>query len=545
MKLFLYYAFCSVKNQIKKLCRTWFIIFLLICVLFGAVVGFTVGMLSDSFDPSDSGELPPADAPPEVLPPEDAVEITAEALANASNVVIGILFIVMMFLAAFSADKDGNRIFMMADANLLFPSPKRPQSVLLFKLMTKIFLTVFISFYFLGNFSELSKLGFSGASLAVAVLVWVILLVYNRIINILLYTVCSSNVRFKKYLRPVTLALLAVVGGVYALMYINTGEPVDALLKMFTSPALDYVPLFGWVKGAVAYAVLGKYIPVLIYLLLLIVCIPLLAYAVWHVKADFYEDALKGAEELEAKLEAQRTNSTAKRGRDRADRLRREGFNIGCGANVFFFKELYNRFRFGHLHFFTKTSELYLVIFAGLSLFLRFVVKTDSFMPVGLALSAFVFFRALGDPASSNVSKDFFVTIPASAHEKVLYSILAGVLTCFLDILPAAAVSWLVLGSSALEVLPLLLLAVALDLYSSSVMLFIELALPTSVALAVKQSVSIIFIYFGLAPIAVVVLVGFILELVPLFVLIGAFVAALLGALFSLFSPLFIKYGRK
>ena len=34
MRLFLYYSFCSAKNQIKKLFHSWVAVFLLVCLLF-------------------------------------------------------------------------------------------------------------------------------------------------------------------------------------------------------------------------------------------------------------------------------------------------------------------------------------------------------------------------------------------------------------------------------------------------------------------------------------------------------------------------------
>ena len=40
MRLFLYYALHSVKNQLKKLFKTWVLIFIVVCMLIGGLIGF-------------------------------------------------------------------------------------------------------------------------------------------------------------------------------------------------------------------------------------------------------------------------------------------------------------------------------------------------------------------------------------------------------------------------------------------------------------------------------------------------------------------------
>ena len=48
MRMFLYYAAHSFKNQVKKLFKTWVLVFMLACCLIGVIVGVGVGMLSSS-----------------------------------------------------------------------------------------------------------------------------------------------------------------------------------------------------------------------------------------------------------------------------------------------------------------------------------------------------------------------------------------------------------------------------------------------------------------------------------------------------------------
>ena len=52
--------FCTVKNQIRKLFKTWVAIFLLVCMLIGGVIGRVVAIADDSIlleTGKDFGEL--------------------------------------------------------------------------------------------------------------------------------------------------------------------------------------------------------------------------------------------------------------------------------------------------------------------------------------------------------------------------------------------------------------------------------------------------------------------------------------------------------
>ena len=55
MKLFFYYAFCSVKNQLRKLFKTWVAVFFAVCLLFGVLIGLGAAAL----DELASEEMPP------------------------------------------------------------------------------------------------------------------------------------------------------------------------------------------------------------------------------------------------------------------------------------------------------------------------------------------------------------------------------------------------------------------------------------------------------------------------------------------------------
>ncbi len=544
MKLFFYYAFCSVKNQIKKLCKTWFIIFLIGCMVFGGLVGIGIGILSESLDEGEVEEP----LPDEELPDEDE-ELTPEEKEELLLIVDGgiLLFvIVMFFFAVLFADKSGSSIFLMPDVNFLFSAPMKPQSVLLFRLMNQILVVLAASLYFVFQIPTLvMSFGISVFAAVMVLAAWIFIVAYQKLINILVYTLASTYDRVKKYLRPASFTAVGVLAFAYFLIYLKTNDPLVAFTSMFSSKAARYIPILGWIKGLVMWSIEGDIFMTVLMAVLLSLFAAGLTYLVWRIKADFYEEAMHQSQKTAEALTAAQGGAAAKRDKDRSDKMIRDGLNRGSGANVFFFKSIYNRKRFSHFGVLTKTAEFYLFASVAAALLLRFVIKTNSFTAIGIGLCIAVFFRALGNPLAMDMDKACFVTIPASAHEKVLWSVLAGSLDCALNVLPAALISAVIVGASPLETAAFYLLALAVDFYASNVMLFIEFSLPSSIDLQVKQMVSVFFIYFGLVPIGAVVGIGMLLSLVDIFLFIASFAAFAIGGIFFIFSPIFIEKGRK
>ena len=236
-----------------------------------------------------------------------------------------------------------------------------------------------------------------------------------------------------------------------------------------------------------------------------------------------------------------------RRKKDRSDRLRRDGMRHGFGANVFFHKAMYNRFRFAHLGVFTKTAETYLVAAVGTAVLCRFVIRTGGLIPVILTLGVLTFFRAMGNPLEQDTQMDHFLLIPESTWHKLFWSLMGGTANCFLDLLPAVVVSALLLGENLLIALAWLPLIVSVDFFATTVGAFIGFSVPVSAGKMVKQLVQILFIYFGLLPDIAIMVVGLTFDQPVLAALGCTVVNVLLGLVFFFLSPLFLepKDGKK
>ncbi len=550
MKLFFYYAFCSVKNQLRKLFKTWVAVFFAVCLLFGVLIGLGAAAL----DELASEEMPPEEEE-EVLPDEDLYpeeEMTEEDIAQMMQVIeliAGGVILLVFVLNSLSADKNGCAVFLQADVNLLFASPMKPQSVLLFRLMTQIGTSLVLSIYLLFQVPNLViNLGIPLLGAIAVIFTWALVLILSKLLQVLLYTVSSTYPSTKKYIRPAIFALVGIIGAAFLLYWKDSGtDPLTAAVQFFNAPITRWIPVWGWLKGFCMFAVEGNILYLIISLILLIATTVALVWVIWTIRVDFYEDAMAKSEETaELQRAAESGNAVAVRQKkDRSEKLRRDGLRHGWGANVYFYKTMYNRFRFAPLGIFTKTTVTYLIAGVGTAFVLRFMVNIQSFIPVALVLAGLAFFRSLGNPLSQDTGMDSFIMIPESPWAKMFYSLLGGSVSCLLDLLPAMLVATVLMQANPLETLAWTLFIVTLDFYSTAVATFIDLSIPTATAKQIRSVIQIMFIYFGLLPDIVILIVGGIFSALPIAAAVAAVANVCIGAVFFALSPLFLTNGRK
>ena len=548
MRLFLYYALHTVKNQVRKLFKSWVLVFILICALMGGVIGYSAGSLSEL---AEEVQAVQGEALPEEAEAPSLTELLGVEPPALAELVLGLVLLLILFFEAFNAEKSGSSIFLPADAALLFPSPLKPQSVLLFRLVSQLGLGLVLGLMIPLELSALSPLIPLPLSLRLMMLpVWFLTLALGKLLQMLLFLLCVRHPRLRANLRRGLLLLLGLLAAGLILFWRQSGLGfLQAAAAFFNAPASRFVPLWGWLKGAGFLMAEGETLGALGLLAAAAAGCALLFFLVWRIKADFYEEALARSEETAALQARVREESgiTARRRKERPDRLRRDGLR-GEGASVFFHKTLYNRFRFAHLGFLSKTMETYLVLAAAVALLFRFVWKQEAGeLPVALLLAFCVFFRALANPLPRDVRSELFRLAPDSAWAKLFFSLLGGTVSCLLDVLPALLLGTLLAGGKLLLVPAWLFFIASVDLLSTCAGSFIALSLPASLGRGLRQAVQIIFLYFGWLPDALILAVGIIFGHTGAAVLLAGLLNLALGTVFFALSPLFLepKGGRE
>ena len=543
MRLYLYYSLHSLLNQIRKMLKTWVLIFLLVCMVFGGVIGFGASRLEDLSEEQNTEDVSPE--------PEESRPGLFSALGDDAGGVMelaaGGAILAILVWQVLSADKNGSRIFLPADVNLLFSAPMKPQSVLIFRLGTRLGMFVFMGLYLLLQVPNLTlNLGMTVWAALALIAVWCLTVMTGTLLQALVYTVSSTYPRWKSRVRRIVYALLGVLLLGFILYWKGSGrEVLDGAMAFFNAPGTRFIPVWGWLKGFFLYAAEGNAPLAGVCFLLTAAGMAALLWVIHRVKADFYEDAMARSEETAELMERARSEKSTgvvfkKRNKDRGDGLIRDGMTRGKGAWVFFHKAIYNRFRFAHLHFFTKTMETYLAAAAAVALLCRMVFATDSMAPLALTMAGLAFFRSLGNPLEQDTKMDFFILIPESMWTKLFASLLGGTVNCLLDVLPAMVAGALILGGDVLTALAWVPFVVSVDFYATCVGTFINLSVPTAAGATVKQIVQVMFIYFGLLPDAAVMAVGLVLGRTAPAALLAAGINVLLGLVFFALSPLFL-----
>lgn len=576
MRLFFYYVLHSFVNQLKKLFKSWILIFILVCALIGGVVGYMGSQIAEVAESneevlqesveSEDGDIQEiledgaiddvnSDIDDEAVVPS-LTELAGLETNDMLELIMGLVILVILFFFLFNADKSGSKIFQPADVVMLFTSPMKPQAVLMFRVVTQMGMMLFITLYMLLQIPNLVvNVGLSVVSALSLLLVWFFTLVYGSLLQTLLYTAASSNAAIKKYLRPVIYTVLALVAIGYAVSFKLNGSRLSGVAAYlagadayFNQPVTCWIPIWGWLKGVSMFLVEGELVKCLVCIGLIVLSYGLIIFGITRTKPAFYEDAMAKSEERAAILAAaqsEKSNNIIKqRKKDRGDSIDRDGMNHGFGASVFFFKSMYNRFRFAHLHVFTKTMETYLVAAVGSAAIFRFVGNQSGDTPmmiIILILSGLCFFRAMGNSLEEDTNMDWFALIPDSIWKKLGWSLLACLVNCVLDLLPAVIIGALMVGGNLLSALLWTGVSLSLFFYATTVGVFINLTVPQQAGKNIKQFVQILFIYFGLLPDIAVTGFGLALKYTTVAAWGAIFINTLLGIVFFIMCPGFIK----
>ena len=544
MKLFFYYAFHTTVNQIRKLMKTWVLIFFLCCGLLGGIIGYGAASIENMAE-ENTGE--------EEILPEAAEEEHDSVLRKIDlgseerfELIFSVGMLILFAYDALSADRNGGKIFQSSDVNLLFASPLQPQSVLLFRLLTQMGTAVFMVFYLLLQLPNLTlNMGMSLPAALGLIVAFCAAALTGKLLQVLLYTLSSTRPRLRRQLRFWVYAAIAAVAGGYILFHLSSGlTPWQSAAKFFNAPLTRFIPLWGFLRGFLRAMVEGRWLPALLFLLALFAAQGILVYIIWHIPADFYEDAMAKSEETaEARRRAQSEQTSVamgKRRKDRSDSLLRDGLRHGWGSSVFFYKNMYNRRRFAHFGFLTKTIETYLVTVLAVFLLCNTVFKTDPFLPMVLTLAGFAYFRAMGNPLETDTQMDFFLLIPESLWKKLFFSLLSAAADCLLDVALPLLLAAALGGGHFAEALGWLPFIVSINFYATTVGAFINLSVPVSAGKTVKSIVQVMFVYFGLLPDMGIMAVGLVTGHTALAAILSAAVNILLGLVFFALTPLFL-----
>lgn len=493
--MFLYYAYHSTVNQLRRFVRTWAFFLLVAIILFGGVL-YYVGRWYyqrlqelDAALPQDLGEFYRASG------------LTA---INMLELAVGLSILGILILQVIGAERSMSRLFLQADVNMLFPSPRSPQEILGFRVTSTLALAAAALLFMVPGVPRMAARWevplYAAATIPLA---WALTLGFSTLLKILIYEVGSRHPILKRNLRWTIMACLTLMGLLLHHTYVGVAER-DLLLAAHLNLNAAWtraVPVWGWVKGMVVLAFEGKLGASAGLLGLCLALLGALVYVAAHAKADYYEETLSRAEEAARFREEIASDNAALLAIElsqRSGRAAGEGFEHGMGASVFFFKVLHQRRRFARFGWLTKTMVTYLFAALAAGLFVRtFMDDRPPYIPA-LLLSAIVFFRTIISPVTEDVRKDGFLLLPEPIWSKLLFSLLGGSCNCALDAAVPLMVGSVVMGQSPLQGLAYLPVVASVDFFASASGVFADVTIPPAIGVSLKQVAQVLLLYFGL-----------------------------------------------
>lgn len=539
MRLWGYYALHTFINTIKKIFKSKVMIVILCSFLIGGVVGGSVGFISslveDQAQTENSVSKDDKTNDPAQME-EDFMTAHADAIRESIPAATMILLLVVVLWGIYGGSKKGSDFFLMADANILFAAPLKAQTVLMFRLSFQMLALLTFTFYLIFQVPSMKLiLGLDNFAIVAIFLAWGMLLFMSKLMSVFTYTLTATYEHLKKYVVPFVFAVGLLVVAATGAVYISTGNDYMATLRLtYGADWSNYIPVFGWYKAMVMNAINGHVFASLGYMALNLVFLIALVWGIWHIKADFYEDALAGAQKRDdmtkAALEGRNINKDKKQSAKRTQKLEhkvRKSYELkGWGASVFLHKSILNRRRFSKFGFVTNTLLLYLAIGGLGAAFMAYKTDLREISVVGLIMALTLFFRNFGNPIEIESSHNWLFLVPEDPYKKVLYAILAGSVDCVLDLLPGIVVATVILRGNPLMALLWLATLVSMDFMFSCFGLLLQAILPSSAMDVVKSMLQMMLRAFIIVVIAIAFAIGTVLQ------------GLALGAVFCMFTSL-------
>ena len=539
MRLWGYYALHTFINTIKKIFKSKVMIVILCSFLIGGVVGGSVGFISslveDQAQTESSVSKDDKTNDPAQME-EDFMMVHADAIRESIPAATMILLLVVVLWGIYGGSKKGSDFFLMADANILFAAPLKAQTVLMFRLSFQMLALLFFTFYLIFQVPSMKLiLGLDNFAIVAIFLAWGMLLFMSKLMSVFTYTLTATYEHLKKYVVPFVFAVGLLVVAATGAVYISTGNDYMATLRLtYGADWSNYIPVFGWYKAMVMNAINGHVFASLGYMALNLVFLIALVWGIWHIKADFYEDALAGAQKRDdmtkAALEGRNINKDKKQSAKRTQKLEhkvRKSYELkGWGASVFLHKSILNRRRFSKFGFVTNTLLLYLAIGGLGAAFMAYKTDLREISVVGLIMALTLFFRNFGNPIEIESSHNWLFLVPEDPYKKVLYAILAGSVDCVLDLLPGIVVATVILRGNPLMALLWLATLVSMDFMFSCFGLLLQAILPSNAMDVVKSMLQMMLRAFIIVVIVIAFAIGTVLQ------------GLALGAVFCMFTSL-------
>lgn len=555
MNFWAYYASRTFINSIKKIFRSTFVIVVATIIIMGLMFGVGTAVIMNvaesqmgdsnyeteseySSELVNGSEIEVVDASEngreDDAIDEDSTEIfsfDSEDLDEDIDVIMGVklnkengfkLFetvvelVLVLFIAwgLYNGTKNGSDIFLMSDVNFLFTAPLKPQSVLMFRLTFQMVASILASLYLvfqIPNWVMTMHLGVF--SIVMIIVSWMLLLLISRLMSVFSYTIGATYGRVKNLILPIVVCFVAAFFLPGALLYMSNGKDLLAVMdKCYVADWTRWIPIIGWFKGMLICAVQNKTKESVIYAVVLIIGMVMMIYFIWKLKADFYEEALAGAQTRADQIETIKNNKKVAKNSSYKNKARKktikEGTIKGEGAKCFFTKEIYCRKRTAHFGIFSNMMIIHFSSMIAVTLLTEKLFETSNLHIAGFLALLIIFFVGLGNPIARETNRNWLFLVPEDPYKKVFYTMAAQSYMTILDVLPGIIGGMIITETNPLIALLWLVTIVSFDFMLSGTGVMLEAFFPSTAMELVKAFIQMVIKMFLFMVLAVGISVG-------------------------------------
>lgn len=350
------------------------------------------------------------------------------------------IIVIMSFIySLYKGTKSINSRFDMCDVNLIFTSPIRPQTVLIYGVIKQIALELLTSFYIvyqIPNFLRDFKVPIiNQVFLIIAFLVFQF--VFCNVVKLLIFALNTKYKMIGPIIRSAVKALCLAFVAVFILLIIrgNFIEQLKLIAKAITYDSwIKFIPVIGWMREIVFQSITGMGIASQIYMLLTILLSSVMLYIIYKLELDFYEDMLTSAENNDTikNYKRDKGSNVVKKQNFLNKPLKTVKLNLKgvYGGKVIFFKHMNEYFKRSFLFF----INLYSIVLLLVSIILSIYAKDMNIKLILMTALLLLFFTAgFGGKIYTEIGNSFIFLLPDKPKTKLLYGILSSLIKIFTD----------------------------------------------------------------------------------------------------------------
>ena len=357
----------------------------------------------------------------------DLQDIGADGLPETDfavqNIIGGITILALGFLVfqLFRATKSNVSFFKMADVNLLFPAPVKPENLLLYYMARSIIPSLggAILFVIYGGSQMASQFELTFVKGIFIILGFALFMFMIFPIRFLIYTL-HTKYGVMDYIRGGVIAL----GVGLSLIILIPGFLADkfwqGMFSWVASPWFDLFPLVGWSRGIVGYASHENLLLAFGFLGLYGLAYFTVVKLVIRFAGYYYEDVLEATKTNEDKLEKVRGKQGVDEGTYSLNAKKQLALpDFGVGAKAFYWRNYIHASRQDYhplIGIYTISMAVIGIVIAGLSNFDWFSHRV--LYGYLLFMLFFYFMAGIGRANIGDLKKPFFILIPATWTSK-------------------------------------------------------------------------------------------------------------------------------